>query len=191
MWNIFDSSQNSQELIDYVSGAEVSKKTAHLDSLNLTFTSAWNQLRYAYGIQYNQESLDVTFDEISRADFVNDGKLLKIADLFFLGGGTNVDSQRTSKALFTEMDTNLTEKVNLRLAARYESMNNENSLDPKVSLKYDFSDSLSFRFSQSTGFSMPSMAQMYSSFIKLGSVRDVTSSVFVRQAVIGLSLIHI
>ena len=185
MWNIFDSSQNSQELIDYVSGAEVSKKTAHLDSLNLTFTSAWNQLRYAYGIQYNQESLDVIFDEISRADFDNDGKLLKIADLFFLGGGTNVDSQRTSKALFTEMDTNLTEKVNLRLAARYESMNNENSLDPKLSLKYNFSDSLSFRFSQSTGFSMPSMAQMYSSFIKLGSVRDVTSSVFVRQAVIG------
>ena len=34
-WNIFDSSQNSQELIDYVKGAEVSSKEASLTTLIL------------------------------------------------------------------------------------------------------------------------------------------------------------
>lgn len=38
-WNIFDSSQNSQELIDYVRGAEVSSKDASLNNLDLIFRS--------------------------------------------------------------------------------------------------------------------------------------------------------
>ena len=37
MWNIFDSSQNSQSLIDFVRGAEVSNKSADLLSLNGIF----------------------------------------------------------------------------------------------------------------------------------------------------------
>ena len=36
-WNIFDSSNNSQELIDYVRGAEVSSKEASLKTLDLIF----------------------------------------------------------------------------------------------------------------------------------------------------------
>ena len=36
-WNIFDSSQNSQELIDYVKGAEVSSKEASLTTLDFIF----------------------------------------------------------------------------------------------------------------------------------------------------------
>lgn len=184
-WNIFDSSQNPQSLIEYVRGAEVSSKTADLTSINGIFTSNYKNFEYAYGFQINNESLDVYYDEISRAEFDKDGKLIKTADLFFLGGGMNLSKSRSSKAIFLEIEKGFNEKLDMRFAARYESMNNESSFDPKLSLKYALADSLSFRLSRSTAFSSPSMAQMFSSEINLGSVRDVNDSVFVRQASIG------
>jgi len=184
-WNIFDSSQNPQSLIEYVRGAEVSSKTADLTSINGVFTSNYKNFEYAYGFQINNESLDVYYDEISRAEFDKDGKLIKTADLFFLGGGMNLSKSRSSKAMFLEIEKGFNEKLDMRFAARYESMNNESSFDPKLSLKYALADSLSLRLSRSTAFSSPSMAQMFSSEINLGSVRDVNDSVFVRQASIG------
>ena len=56
---------------------------------------------------------------------------------------------------------------------------------PKISFRYQITDSFNIRFSKGTAFSLPSMAQMFSSEINLGSVRDISSSVFVRQASIG------
>ena len=112
-------------------------------------------------------------------------RLVKTADLFFLGGGINLSKSRTSNALFLEIEKSIQEALDLRVAARYESMKNESSFDPKISLKYNVADALTIRFSKGTTFSAPSMAQMYSSEINLGSVRDVNDSVFVRQASTG------
>ena len=184
-WNIFDSNQNSQSLIDFVRGAEVSSKIADLTSLNGIFNTEIRGLGLAYGFQLNRESLDINYDEISRAEFDKDGKLLKTADLFFLGGGINLSKSRNSNAIFFELEKNAYENLDIRLAARYESMKNESSFDPKISFKYMVSDSFTIRFSKGTAFSSPSMAQMFSSEINLGSVRDISSSVFVRQASIG------
>ncbi len=184
-WNIFDSTQNSESLIDYVRGAEVSSKVADLISLDGIFKRKLKNLNLAYGFQLNKESLDIYYDEVSRAEFDKDGKLIKTADLFFLGGGINLSKSRSSNALFIEIEKNIQEALNLRIAARYESMKNESSFDPKISLKYKAADSLTIRFSKGTAFSAPSMAQMFSSEINLGSVRDVNDSVFVRQASTG------
>ena len=184
-WNIFDSNQNSQSLIDFVRGAEVSSKIADLTSLNGIFNTEIRGLGIAYGFQLNRESLDINYDEISRAEFDKDGKLLKTADLFFLGGGINLSKSRNSNAIFFELEKNAYENLDIRLAARYESMKNESSFDPKISFKYMVSDLFTIRFSKGTAFSSPSMAQMFSSEINLGSVRDISSSVFVRQASIG------
>ena len=104
MWNIFDSSQNSQSLIDFVRGAEVSNKSADLLSLNGIFRAETKNIKYAYGFQINNENLDIFYDEISRAEFDADGKLIKTADLFFLGGGKNVSKSRNGKALFVEAE---------------------------------------------------------------------------------------
>ena len=184
-WNIFDSNQNSKSLIDYVRGAEVSSKIAGLISLNGIFNTDKKGFDLAYGFQLNRESLDIDYDEISRAEFDKDGKLIKTADLFFLGGGINLSKSRNSNAIFFELEKNAFENLDIRLAARYESMKNESSFDPKISFKYQITDSLNIRFSKGTAFSLPSMAQMFSSEINLGSVRDISSSVFVRQASIG------
>ena len=185
MWNIFDSSQNSQSLIDFVRGAEVSNKNADLLSLNGIFRAETKNIKYAYGFQINNENLDIFYDEISRAEFDAYGKLIKTADLFFLGGGKNVSKSRDGKALFVEAERIFLEALDIRIAGRYEEMKNESSFDPKLSMKYQFNESLTLRFSRGSAFSAPSMAQMFSSQINLGSVRDIDDSVFVRQASIG------
>ena len=184
-WNIFDSTQNPKSLIDHVRGAEVSSKVADLISVDGIFNRKLKNLNLAYGFQLNKESLDIFYDEVSRAEFDKDGKLVKTADLFFLGGGINLSKSRTSNALFLEIEKSIQEALDLRVAARYESMKNESSFDPKISLKYNVADAVTIRFSKGTAFSAPSMAQMYSSEINLGSVRDVNDSVFVRQASTG------
>ena len=184
-WNIFDSTQNPKSLIDHVRGAEVSSKVADLISVDGIFNRKLKNLNLAYGFQLNKESLDIYYDEVSRAEFDKDGRLVKTADLFFLGGGINLSKSRTSNALFVEIEKSIQEALDLRIAARYESMKNESSFDPKISLKYRAADALTIRFSKGTAFSAPSMAQMYSSEINLGSVRDVNDSVFVRQASTG------
>ena len=184
-WNIFDSTQNPKSLIDYVRGAEVSSKVADLISVDGIFNRKLKNLNLAYGFQLNKESLDIYYDEVSRAEFDKDGRLVKTADLFFLGGGINLSKSRTSNALFLEIEKSIREVLDLRVAARYESMKNESSFDPKISLKYNVADAVTIRFSKGTAFSAPSMAQMYSSEINLGSVRDVNDSVFVRQASTG------
>ena len=186
-WNLFDSSQNPASLIDYVTGAEISTKEARLKSLNVIVRTDLNDtIDLAYGFSSNKEYLEIYYEEISRAEFNDSGQLLKTADLFFLGGGKNVSKSRNNKAIFVELFSNLNSWLNIRTSARYEDYGNDQSLDPKVTLNYQPNDRLLLRGSISSSFVMPSMAQMFSSEINLGSVRDVDdSSPFVRQALIG------
>jgi iron complex outermembrane receptor protein len=185
-WSIFDPSSNSQSLIDFVTGAEISTKEAGLESLDLVFRTNLVDYNFAYGLQSNKENLNISYDELSRAEFDKDGKIIKTADLFFLGGGRNVSKNRSKYAGFFEVEKEFIERLDIRLAGRYENFNNDSSFDPKISLKYHPSEKISFRASKSSSFSMPSMAQMFSSDINLGSVRDFNGdSPFVRQAQIG------
>ena len=183
-WNIFDSQNLSSDLIDYVRGYEQSEKEASLDVLDVIYTSSINAIEFAIGAQYAKESLEINYNEISRVEFDQNGKLLKTADLFFLGGGKNVDSSRSKQAIFFEANQSISEFTDLRFAARYEEVKNDSSFDPKISIRHRLSNNVLLRASSSTAFAMPSMAQMYSSEINLGSVRD-TGNVFVRQAQLG------
>ena len=186
-WNLFDSSQNSEALINYVRGSEKSIKKADLKSLDIILRSNTDSgYTVAYGVQLNKEALDVSYDEISRAEFDTDGKIIKSADLFFLGGGIDVSKSRNKYASFFEIEKDFLESFSLRVAGRYEDFGNDSSFDPKLSVKYIANNNLTIRASKSSSFSMPSMAQMFSSDINLGSVRDFNgTSPFVRQAQIG------
>jgi len=186
-WNLFDSSQNSEALINYVRGSEKSIKKADLKSLDIILRSNTDSgYTVAYGVQLNKEALDVSYDEISRAEFDTDGKIIKTADLFFLGGGIDVSKSRNKYASFFEIEKDFLESFSLRVAGRYEDFGNDSSFDPKLSVKYIANNNLTIRASKSSSFSMPSMAQMFSSDINLGSVRDFNgTSPFVRQAQTG------
>ena len=185
-WNIFDSSQNSQELINYVKGAEVSSKEATLKTLDFIFRTNADSYEIAYGLQFNEDELEILYDDISRAEFDADGKIIKSADLFFLGGGINVSKNRNKYAGFFEIQSKSIKNIDIKIAGRFEEFENDSSFDPKISFKYIASKNITLRGSRSSSFSMPSMAQMFSSDINLGSVRDFNGdSPFVRQAQIG------
>ena len=184
-WNIFDHTQNSPELIDFVRGAEISTKDGGLTTLETVARSSFNDFNYAFGIQLNNETLDIEYNDLARAEFDSDGKITKTADLFFLGGGQNVDESRNKYGAFFESEQEFFGSLGLRLAARYEKVDNFSSLDPKLSLRFNPIEEITFRISRGTSFTMPSMAQMFSSDINLGSVRDLDDNIFVRQARIG------
>ena len=186
-WNIFLPLENSPSLISYIKGSETSIKTGSLISLDGVFTGRKNGIDFAMGFQFNSEDLEINYSEGSRATFDSDGKLLKGADLLFLGGGKNVNTSRDKQAIFFETNTNFIEQLDLILSGRYEKLENESSFDPKFSFRYLASDRLLLRGSIGTSFTSPSMAQMFSSEIQLGSVRDINSSPFVRLALLGNS----
>ena len=184
-WNIFDHTQNPTELIDFVRGAEISTKDGGLTTIDTIARSSVDNFNYAFGIQLNHETLDIEYNDLARAEFDSDGKITKTADLFFLGGGQNVDESRNKYGVFFEGEQEFFEKLGLTVAARYEKVDNFSSLDPKISLRLNPSDQITLRISRGTSFTMPSMGQMFSSDINLGSVRDLDNNIFVRQARIG------
>ena len=184
-WNIFLPLENSATLIDFIKGSETSTKIGSLISLDGILRGQKGGTKFALGFQFNSEDLQINYSEMSRVAFDSNGKLTKGADLLFLGGGTNVNTSRNKQAIFFEANKNFGNALDLILSGRYERLDNESSFDPKFSFKYSASEDLLFRGSIGTSFTAPSMAQMFSSEIRLGSVRDIDDSPFVRLAVLG------
>ena len=184
-WNIFLPLENSADLIDYIKGSETSLKTGSLLSLDGILTGNKSGFNFALGFQFNSEDLEINYADTSRAEFDEDGKLTKVADLLFLGGGKNVDTRRNKQAIFFETSKNFQDALDLILSGRYERLDNNSSFDPRISFQYSTSDKFFLRGSYGTSFTAPSMAQMFSSEIQLGSVRDINDSPFVRLALLG------
>ena len=80
------------------------------------------------------EALKITYNDLARTEFDASGKLLRVADLFFLGGGQNVDANRNKSALFIETKTELQNLVDLQVSGRYENFKNDSSLTQKIAL---------------------------------------------------------
>ncbi len=183
-WNLF-SDTNEDELVQYVSGNLVAKKKGSLSSIDGIYLTTFNDFDFSAGFQIARDTLDIKYNDLGRIEVDIEGQITKQADLFFLGGGTDVNKSRSKAALFGELNKSISQTLDIRAALRYEDFKNENSLDPKISLRFQPNDIFSLRFSTGTSFTMPSMSQMYGSDIVLGSVRDVNSSVFVRQGQTG------
>ena len=183
-WNLF-SDTNEDELVQYVSGNLVAKKKGSLSSIDGIYLTTFNDFDFSAGFQIARDTLDIKYNDSGRIEVDKEGQITKQADLFFLGGGTDVNKSRSKAALFGELNKSISQSLDIRAALRYEDFKNENSLDPKISLRFQPNDIFSLRFSTGTSFTMPSMSQMYGSDIVLGSVRDVNGSVFVRQGQTG------
>jgi iron complex outermembrane receptor protein len=190
-WNIFDPLSNSADLIEYIKGSEQSLRTGKLTSLDGIVRTILGGNKVALGFQFNDESINIKYNELARAEFDASGKLIKSADLLFLGGGRDVSSDRDKKAVFVEIEKIFTEQFNILLASRYEKVDRNSSFDPKLSVNYKPTDQILIRGSIGTSFSVPSMTQLFSSEIALGGVRDVingieqSSSLFVRIIQLG------
>ena len=161
-WNLFNPLLNSSSLIEYIKGSEQSLKIGELTSIDAILRTKLGTNNLAMGIQISEESLDVSYNELSRAEFNADGDLIKSADLLFLGGGRNTFAKRDKEAIFFEFERIFSDRIDMLFASRFEKVDDESSLDPKLTLNYRPIENLKLRGSIGTSFSTPSMAQLFS-----------------------------
>jgi iron complex outermembrane receptor protein len=128
----------------------------------------------AYGAQWRSEGYKVnrSDDYIRRPDPVTGNVGV---DLIFLGGGNEVDTSRDAIAVFAEANLPMSESIELSVAGRYEALDTDNSLDSKISLRWQMADNLVFRASGSTAFREPSLVQLNNQGTSLQGLVDPNS----------------
>lgn len=176
-FNIFDSSANSASLIDFISVDTVTKRETDLMVFDFVTTGELFEMDagtvgFAAGIQYRDESYKTTRNEIYTQTIDPDTGAIIPVDLIFLGGGLPIDEDRNSYAAFAEMQIPLTDSLEVNIAARYEDLDTDSSLDPKLSVRWQATDELVLRGSVSTAFREPSLSQLSSVETSLQGIQD-------------------
>jgi iron complex outermembrane receptor protein len=171
-WNLFDPLANSQALIDYISVEQQTDIDTALTVFDFVLDGEMGGFNFASGVQVRSESLEVKRNDISRVEFDAAGNLTKPADLLFLGGGVNVDESRSSWALFSEFQRDITDNLEIGFAGRYENLDSGSTFDPKISARFQASDNLILRASMSTSYREASLFQLYSSAVSLQGIQD-------------------
>ena len=175
-FNVFDSSANSQELIDYISVySKANRKTELLVGDFVVsgdiFDMSAGPVGFAAGLQYRDEGYEASWNDVATQKRDADGTLIP-ADLIFLGGGFPVDEDRQSYAAFAEMQIPLTDSLEVNLAARYENLDTDDSIDPKIAVRWQVADSVVLRASASTAFREPSLSQFNAFETSLQGLQD-------------------
>ncbi len=171
-FNLFDPTANSAALIAHITGAQETWTYVNLDVVDFVTSGQIGNVSIATGLQYREEEFEVNRDAGSTVTFDNNGNLLQPADLIFLGGGTEVSPSRSSYAIFAEAKADLTDNLELSGAIRYEDLESDETIDPKLSLRYQASDSVVLRASVSTSFREASLAQLYADNVGLQGMQD-------------------
>ncbi|MEH6558223.1 MAG: TonB-dependent receptor [Oceanicoccus sp.] len=188
-WNLFDPAANSQELIDFISVQQETRTNTDLTVFDFVLDGSIGDINFASGIQIREDSLEVDRNDISRVEFDAAGNLTKTADLLFLGGGINVDESQSAWAVFSEFQWDITDDLELRFAGRYEDLDAGSTFDPKLSARFQATDTLILRASLSTSYRAASLHQLYASSVGLQGIQDydtagnpIGSTVFIRIA---------
>ena len=171
-WNLFNPTSNSQELIDWISTAQQTWGSTDLSVVDYVITGEAAGMDIAAGLQFRDEEFTILRGPESIAQFNADGSIAVPADLLFLGGGLSSDASRNAKAAFVEASNQITDRLELRGALRYEELADDSSINPKISARYEVSDELVLRASLSTSFREPSLSQLTSTTIGLQGIQD-------------------
>ena len=190
-WNLFDPSANSAELIAYISSGERRKTVADLMVLDFLVTGTTDGgVDFATGLQMKKEGYNVERNDESKAVFGPDGSITQQSDLIFLGGGLENKDSRNSTAIFAEASKDVSDKLQVIGAARYEQLTSESTFDPKVSMRYQMNDNLVLRGSYSTSFRAVSYTHLRAHETALQGLQDFNpdgtrkgSTAFIRVAV--------
>jgi iron complex outermembrane receptor protein len=176
IWNLFNPTENSQALIDYISTTQFTKYDTKLSVLDIVLTGSVNDVEIATGFQFRKEEYDVTRNEDSIATFDESGALLSFADLIFLGSGFECASDRSAYAVFVEAAKQATDRLELRGALRAENLDTDSTINPKVSMRFEANENLVLRGSVSTSFREASLSQLNNSQVGLQGIQDFDSS---------------
>ena len=171
-WDLFTPSNNSADLIKWISTNQQTWTSTELSVFDFLMTGSIGSIDIASGLQFRDESFDVARGASSIATFDAAGNITQPADLLFLGGGLESTSSRNATALFIEGSMNPSDRLEVKGALRYEDLESDSSVDPKIAFRYQASDELALRASFSTSFREASLAQLTSTNISLQGIQD-------------------
>ena len=171
-WDLFTPSNNSADLIKWISTNQQTWTSTELSVFDFLMTGSIGNIDIASGLQFRDESFDVARGASSIAKFDAAGNITQPADLLFLGGGLESTASRNATALFIEGSMNPSERLEVKGALRYEDLESDSSVDPKIAFRYQASDKLALRASFSTSFREASLAQLTSTNISLQGIQD-------------------
>jgi iron complex outermembrane receptor protein len=171
-FDLFNPTANSQELRDWLRSDQETWNSVVLSVVDFVMSGEIGDISLAAGLQSRNEKYDLKRSANSIVQFDADGNLSVPADMIFLGGGTESDASRRTNAVFMEASTDLSDQLELKGAIRYEDLENDSNVDPKVSLRYQASDDVVLRASVSTSFREPSLAQLFSDTVGLQGIQD-------------------
>ncbi len=117
----------------------------------------------AVGFQNRRDSGSWTWDSAMTAD-----------NLDFVYGGRDWDANLTTKAVFAELQVPIGDTLQINVAGRYEEFDelDEDTTDPKITLLWRPTDSLSLRASAGTSFRIASMQQLFGSLTTVANQAD-------------------
>ena len=171
-FNLFDPFANSQELRDWLRSDQETWTNVVLSVVDFVVSGEVGDISLALGAQSRREKYDIRRSPNSIVEFDAAGNLTKPADMIFLGGGTESSASRTTNAIFMEASTDLAENLELKGAVRYEDMESDSNIDPKISLRYQASDEVIVRASLSTSYREASLSQLTTSGVGLQGIQD-------------------
>ena len=171
-WDLFIPTNNSADLIQWISTSQQTWTETELAVFDFIVTGEWGEVDIASGFQYRDETFNVARGASSIAQFDAAGNITVPADLLFLGGGLESNASRDAMAVFIEGSMNASDKLEINGALRYEDLETDSSINPKISFRYQATDNLALRASFSTSFREASLAQLTSTTIGLQGIQD-------------------
>lgn len=176
LFNPFDRTSLSQSIIDdftYVTKTEKNTDLLVLDAVinGDLYDLSTGAVSFAAGIQVRNEGFRVETDDVNEIQFDAEGNPLPV-DLIFLAGLSEVDKDRTSFAVFAESVIPVSENIEIKAALRYENLENDSSIDPKIAVRWQMSDQWIMRASASTAFREASLSQQNASAATINSITD-------------------
>jgi len=171
-WDLFTPTNNSADLIQWISTSQQTWTETELAVFDFIVTGEWGEVDIASGFQYRDETFNVARGASSIAQFDAAGNITVPADLLFLGGGLESNASRDAMAVFIEGSMNASDKLEINGALRYEDLETDSSINPKISFRYQATDNLALRASFSTSFREASLAQLTSMTIGLQGIQD-------------------
>ena len=159
----------NQQLRSFIIGDYIGDSESELTSIEGTVTGndlfalSGGSVGFALGFQYREESLVAVYDSITQQD-----------GFAFLIGNTNFSGERDVTAVFGEILLPFTDNLEVSVAVRYEDYGSGvgDTTDPKLSVLWTPTDSLSFRGSVGTSFRAPSVHQLLGAQTNFANISD-------------------
>ena len=172
-FDLFVPANNTADEIAAIASNQETWTTVELDVVDFVITGQVGDVSIASGIQLRDESIDIDRSANSTVTFDANGNLDQAANMIFLGGGIEVEDSKSAQAIFVEAAANVTDNLEIRGAVRYESLEDDSTVDPKISLRYQATDDLVLRASASSSFREATLAQLYASGVGLQGIQDI------------------